>query len=445
MRSLNRKPDVSVIVVNYNGKKYLKECFSHLSDVDYPKKKGFEVLMVDNGSRDGSVDFVRKNFKNVRILKNDQNNYCSANNLGIKESKGRFVALLNNDTSVHPEWLKGLTEVMLSNDDVGIVGSKILFKKGEIQSAGHSKLPDFYWADRGFKEKDKGQYDESSEVDSVSGCSALYRRKMLKEIGFLDEDFVMYMEDVDICERSRKAGWKVFYSSKSSLYHKHRGTSGLGDDGMARFFLERNRLLFIAKHYPTKLGDSLFGKGYFTIDSHRQGEFKDINIFDILPNIINSAMKYNKDIQKDKILGDVIENLKKILNYEKSYLVQNFEKIEEKNNTLECVISEKDDLIRKKDSLLQDMEKHQIVLDSEKSRYEEKLSFLDSEIIRLEGMIDSQKNIISEKDSIVDERNTVISEKDDLIRKKDSLLQDMEKHQIVLDSEKSRYEEKLSF
>ena len=96
-------PSVSVIVVNFNGKKYLKDCFKSLFNLSYPKEK-LEVIMVDNGSEDGSIEYVKRYCPKVKILKNDINNYCRANNLGIKKSKGAYVALINMDTKVTKDW-----------------------------------------------------------------------------------------------------------------------------------------------------------------------------------------------------------------------------------------------------------------------------------------------------------------------------------------------------
>ncbi|MBM3254160.1 MAG: glycosyltransferase, partial [Candidatus Omnitrophica bacterium] len=149
-------PDVSIIIVNFNGKQYLEKCFNSLFNLNYPKSH-IEVIMVDNGSSDDSIDFTKKHFSKVKIIQNDVNNYCKANNLGIKESKGEFVALINNDTRVDKNWLIELIRVITNDRKIGATGSKILFPDGKINSISHQEFPDFYWGDLGLREFDNGQ------------------------------------------------------------------------------------------------------------------------------------------------------------------------------------------------------------------------------------------------------------------------------------------------
>src|SRR3990167_1351375 len=140
MKKILSNPDVSVIVVNNNGKKYLEKCFSSLRQIDYKKEK-LQVIMVDNCSTDDSDSYVKKRFPFVKVLHNDINNYAKANNIGIKFSESKFVALLNNDTYVDKNWLEELLNVMKKEDHIGCAGSKVLFPDGRIQSAGHYEFP----------------------------------------------------------------------------------------------------------------------------------------------------------------------------------------------------------------------------------------------------------------------------------------------------------------
>jgi GT2 family glycosyltransferase len=129
-------PSVSIITVNYNGEKHLDVCLSSLSCLNYPEDK-LEVIMVDNGSTDGSVKFVDKNFPRVKIIKNEINNYCQANNLGIKRAKGRFIALINNDLKLDKDWLIELVSLIKDKNNIGAVTGKVLFFDGTLQAAGH--------------------------------------------------------------------------------------------------------------------------------------------------------------------------------------------------------------------------------------------------------------------------------------------------------------------
>jgi GT2 family glycosyltransferase len=261
MKKISDYPEVSVVVVNYNGKKYLERCFSSLAELDY-KKERLEIIMVDNCSTDGSDIFVKGRFPHVKILHNDVNNYCKANNMGIRSSTGEFTAFLNNDAYVDKNWLKELLNIMKTDKRIGCAGSKILFPNGKIQSTGHKELPNFYWEDRGLRKIDKGQYDVSEEMNSLSLSSVLFRRSCLEDAGYLDEDFVMFLEDVDLCLRCRRKGWRIFYSPKSIAYHEFHGTA---DEKIVNYYIERNRLLLIAKHFPEKIGEYL----YFTQDSDK--------------------------------------------------------------------------------------------------------------------------------------------------------------------------------
>jgi GT2 family glycosyltransferase len=249
-----KKNVVSVIVVNYNGQQYLEECFNSLWEMD---KGNFslELIMVDNLSQDNSVQFVKQTMPSVKVIENDVNNFARALNLGIKKASGDYIAFLNNDAKVEKYWLKGLLEVMLQDEKIGAVQSKILFSDGEtINSVGVEKEGDFYFKDIGFNEKDHGQYEITKELDYFTGGSILLRRACIDSVGLVDEDFIMFFEDVDYSIRCRNAGWKISYSPASIVYHKYHGMASME---LATYFSSRNRLLCIAKHFPGKLSRSI--------------------------------------------------------------------------------------------------------------------------------------------------------------------------------------------
>ena len=309
-------PLVSIVTVNYNGKKLLKDCFRSLFKLDYPKKS-LEIIMVDNSSSDGSREFVRKNFPQVKIINNSINNYAKANNLGIKAAKGKFIALINNDVKVDKGWLRALIDAIQKDDSIGAVGSKILFTDGSIQSVGHQEYPNFYWGDIGFRDKDSGQYNNIKEVISICGCSVLYRRKCLDKVGLLDEDFNMFMEDVDMAIRCKKKGWKLVISPKSIIYHKFHST--IGDEDGATRWQEENRLLLIAKHWPNKLADALSGKDYFTANND-YGNNEDIS--SILGKIFVKLIKEHGEEFTNRLIPDLFDSVRKIYNFEKDKLMQ---------------------------------------------------------------------------------------------------------------------------
>jgi len=332
MKKIFSCPDVSVIVANHNGKKHLEKCFSSLRNLDYEKEK-LQIIMVDNCSTDGSDGFVKKRFPYVRILHNDVNNYAKANNIGIKSSDGEYAALLNNDTYVDKNWLNELIKVIRKNNRIGCTGSKVLLPDGRIQSTGHYEFPNFYWGDRGLREPNLGQYDFSEEVSSLSGSSVLFRRKCLEDVGFLDEDFVMYLEDVDLFLRCRDKEWKLMYAPKSIVYHEFHGTAS---DKLVNYYIERNRLLLIAKHFPEKLSDALIGKGYFI---HNKDAATQNEIYSILPEVFTKLLNVHGRKTMHILMPGIFENLKKLENLRKDTVMQ-FLNNEQEN--LKKIIQEKD-------------------------------------------------------------------------------------------------------
>ena len=332
-----KDPLVSIVVVNYNGSQFLKECFDSLFKLEYPAG-GIEILMVDNCSEDDSIGLVKNNFPKVKILKNDVNNYTRANNLGIKHAQGDFVAFINNDVQVDRAWLVELMEVMKKEKRAGIVGGKILLEDGKLQSAALEEYPNFYWGDRGLRQEDRGQYEHLEEVQGLCGAAVLFRKSCLEEIGLFDEDFMMYLEDVDMCLRCAKKKWKVFYAPKSTAKHRFRGTSS---DESVRYYSERNRLLLIARHFPAQLGGALFGQGYFT--------GSDNSIFDIFPLIFRKLLESQSAQELEANLPVIFTNLKNISALEKNILMDRIREFKITGMQNETALSE----LRRTNSALQ--------------------------------------------------------------------------------------------
>lgn len=309
-------PLVSIIIVNYNGKHFLKNCFDSLQALNYPKNK-LEIFMVDNCSGDNSVDYVRRYYSDVKLVENEDNNYCKANNLGLAQSRGKYVALLNNDTKVDRDWLIELVELIESDRTIGAIGSKILFMDGSIQSVGHQEYPNFYWGDRGFEEEDKRQYDYIREVPSICGAAGLYRKECLDDVGLLDEDFNMFLEDIDLGIRCRKRNWKLLFCPKSVVYHQFHGS--IGDEEAARFMREKNRLLLIAKHWPDRLAEAFAGRDYF---ARPYGYAQEKNIFTIISSVYMKLVKTHGIDIAAGISDRLFESLRKTFNLEKDFLAQ---------------------------------------------------------------------------------------------------------------------------
>lgn len=251
------KPEASVVVVNWNRRDLLRQCLHSLA---HQQGVDFEVILVDNGSRDGSVEMAQEEFGRagafpLRILRNTANaGFCRACNQGIGISRGDFVALLNNDAEAAPGWLAALRRAFDFGADVGMAASKILVKQEprRIDKAGHLIYPDGQNRGRGTGELDVGQYDRMEEVLWPDGCAAMYRRSMLEEIGGFDEDFFAYGDDAELGLRARLAGWRCLYMPDAVVWH-HRGAT-LGLTSARRLMLiERNRLLLAVKLFPWTL------------------------------------------------------------------------------------------------------------------------------------------------------------------------------------------------
>jgi GT2 family glycosyltransferase len=240
----------SIIIVNYNGKKFLSDCLSSVLNQSY---KNYEVILVDNASVDGSVNFVKKNFPSVKIIQSKRNlGFAGGNNLGIKASKGDYIVLLNFDTIVKPNWLEELIKAAESNSQVGIVGSKLLlFDRKTLNSTGIQfsyKLCN--GSDRGIGEIDNGQYDSEAKQDVLGVCfaSALIKRKVIEDIGLLDEKTFLFFEDLDYCIRARLRGYKVLYCPSSVVYHK-LGASHKKESIRIKKYGLRNRFRVLLKNY----------------------------------------------------------------------------------------------------------------------------------------------------------------------------------------------------
>jgi GT2 family glycosyltransferase len=221
------KNKVSAIIPNWNGKHFLKTCLDSLLNQTL---KDFRIIFVDNGSTDGSVEFVKKNYAQIEIITLDRNyGFAKANNLAIKKvlSEGtEYIALLNNDTRVERNWLNELVKTMSSEEMIGICAPKILRMDNPqiLNSTGHTFIHGTIH-DRGLGESDKGQYDKKLNVVGACAGACLYRKEMLEAIGLFDESFGTCYEDSELSWRAFKSGWKAKYVATAVVYHHCGGTT----------------------------------------------------------------------------------------------------------------------------------------------------------------------------------------------------------------------------
>jgi GT2 family glycosyltransferase len=241
---------VSVVILNFNGRRYLEACLSSLAAQTY---RDFEVIVVDNASQDGSVEYLEAQFPWVKVIRNRANlGFAGGCNEGIKHTCGDFILTLNNDTRAESRLIEYLIKPMLSDKRVGACAAKMLLPDGRINSAGICLSRSGAAWDRGMFEQDCGQYDYQQEVFGACAGAALYRKEMLDEIGLFDEDFFLYMEDVDLAFRAKLAGWKCIYVPEAVVYHHHGGTAGFGSD-LAVYYGNRNVIWYAVKGFPTGL------------------------------------------------------------------------------------------------------------------------------------------------------------------------------------------------
>jgi GT2 family glycosyltransferase len=219
-----------------------------------------EVILVDNGSADDSLEMVDREFVQagrlrITVIRNTENRgFCAANNQGFDATNAEFLALLNNDAEAEPGWIAGLLEAFRRRPDVGMAASKILVWENPsfIDKVGHLIYPDGQNRGRGSGEKDHGQYDRIEEVLWPDGCAAMYRHEMIAQIGGFDEEFFAYADDAELGLRARIAGWTCLYMPQAVVRH-HRGAT-LGVRSRRRLeLIERNRVLLAAKLFPWSL------------------------------------------------------------------------------------------------------------------------------------------------------------------------------------------------
>jgi GT2 family glycosyltransferase len=243
---------VSVIVVNWNGMAYLPECLDSVCKQDYSRK---ELIVVDNGSTDGSRDWLRAHSARWgRLIELKSNTgFAGGVNAGIRASVGEYVALLNNDAVAEPGWISEMIAAA-ADPEVGMVASKILFydRKSIIDKVGHLFYPDGLNRGRGAGEVDSGQFDRCTDILFPDGCAALYRRRMLHTTGLFDEDFFAYGDDADLGLRACWQGWHCTYAPMARVYHRHSSSLGKYSPEKA-FLVERNRFWVAVKLLPWPL------------------------------------------------------------------------------------------------------------------------------------------------------------------------------------------------
>jgi hypothetical protein len=261
---------LSAVVVTLESSNYLRACLESLCSQTVG---GLEIIVIFNNSQDKGISSFRKDFPRLQFIINEKNMFLGkAYNIGIEQSKGDFVMCLNDDVALSDNYIEELLKVAVLDESIGMVSGKVLrMDKKTIDSTGLFLGKNRTAVERGYNKVDSGQYDKEGYVFGVSGAVGFYKRRMLLDIkdkyGFFDERFNMFYEDLDLCWRANKQGWKAFYAPKALAYHKRGGTAQSEKSGPAFFkeysfaklndelksMLIRNRFLTILKN------DSLAG------------------------------------------------------------------------------------------------------------------------------------------------------------------------------------------
>jgi GT2 family glycosyltransferase len=249
------RPKVSAVIPNHNGATprngltYLELILPSLREQSF---RDFDVTVVDNGSTDGSAEYLAREWPEVRVVELAGNmGFPAAVNRGIAASRGEYIALLNNDLELSANWMEQLVGELERDAALGFVTGKILrfAERDVIEQAGH----DFYtcglFAQRGRDEKDTGQYEDPAPTAIVGAAAAIYRRAAVDRAGAFDEDYFLYCEDADLCLRMLLAGYHGLYVPGPEAYHVRGGTAGQNSE-RSRFYLARNTLITQLKDLP---------------------------------------------------------------------------------------------------------------------------------------------------------------------------------------------------
>lgn len=247
------KDYISIIIVNWNGRKWLKDCLDSLKKQTYKK---FEIILVDNASTDDSVSFIKKHYPKVNIVQNKTNRgFAGGNNDGLKVAKGEYILLLNNDTWSPPNFLKNFIKAFDEIPQAGCVQSKMVLlsnpKKLDVAGA--------YWTDSSFlyhygfgKNANRPEYNKTMPFFSNKGASVMILRKVIDEFGLFDDDFWLYYEETDFCHRLWLAGYECWYYPKAVVHHAGGGTTFRFDNNLIQFHNFKNKLMSFLKNFETK-------------------------------------------------------------------------------------------------------------------------------------------------------------------------------------------------
>jgi GT2 family glycosyltransferase len=249
---VSKNPKVFVITLNWNGKKWLNDCLSSVLAMDYPN---FEVVMVDNGSMDGSMDLVRDKFPQVHVVETGRNlGYARGFNAGLQYAAAQgaeYFLIMNNDTVIDSETLSALVKTALKEPKAGFVTGKIYYYDNPriLQTVGKKEDSIRWNGDHiGYGEEDTGQFEEVEERPFIDDIMTLVDSRVYDEVGGYDPQFFLQCEEFDWQVRAKKMGWKFYYTPKAKLWHRVSMSMGGTGNAIGRYFDTRSHMVVIARH-----------------------------------------------------------------------------------------------------------------------------------------------------------------------------------------------------
>ncbi|MDD4899133.1 MAG: glycosyltransferase family 2 protein [Candidatus Omnitrophica bacterium] len=311
---------VSITIVNWNSSGYIEKCLDSIKKQLYP---AIELIVVDNSSTDSSLEYIAKNFPQVKIVKNKENlGFSKSHNLGIHLAKGEFILPLNFDVFLEPDFVGEMVKMMKNDSSIGIVSGKLYRQtngnKTKILDSTGITMRHCFMHPRGQSEEDRGQYDnsEGALVFGACGAAPLYRKAMLEDIRsgreFFDEDFVNYVEDVDLSWRACLRNWKCVYNPSAVAYHE-RGATRKDNTPMKKDYLIfglRNRYCCIIKNLPARYLKKNFGKIFLKETSFLLMPIKEIprglrfKSFLLTAPMLRAMLKKRALIQRNKLIKE---------------------------------------------------------------------------------------------------------------------------------------------
>lgn len=264
----NTEPLISIITVNYNG---LDMTLDLLKSIDNQSYKNLEIFVVDNASKEDPAAFFQKNYPYVKFIRSEKNlGFAGGNNLAVKVAKGDFLFFINNDAEITEGCLEKLVALFNEKPKLGIVSPLLLYfneSKGSdkdlIQYAGTTRVHPVTARNRtlGEKEWDNGQFNTATETAYAHGAAMMIKRQVIDNVGVMFEDFFLYYEELDWCERIRKAGYDIYVEPRAKVYHKE-SASVQKISGLKTYYLNRNRIYFMRRNFG---GINLIGFYLFLI------------------------------------------------------------------------------------------------------------------------------------------------------------------------------------